>query len=545
MTNINNDISKFDGKYLKCVVAKSKGVTKYLANSGSMIVLQPYATNVKANKQPKYNINRNYVYLGDEFLASGYGFSTEENQFTGERIVKTYDDTIKSLQKADESEQIARSNADEKIIKKFDEYVAIEGGDISKTIAKINNYKIPTRDLLLHGEEFQYKNLEVESYKIYVNDNLVVGNKLLYPIGKTISKLDIEIITKDHHSGGLEKLYILHDFNSRSEDGTKKYEEGEGIIINYDFDYDNIITDSEYDTDTNNSIDSHSHKFVYKKTLPSMVVDTTPEVKLIKKIYLYVKETPASKYQYYPGLYNISKNKSDGPWKITSPGNAIKPNRIEIDYTLSIIPQYYVKCVFNTTVTSENLIDIFINKTINSYDIALNNIYDNLYNNDILLKLNQITDVGNRDFKSYILVPSNFSLRKYYLTNNNFSEKYNVTGGVKKTYAGIMLPIQHVQNSTDNKFYCVSYDIYELSSDKPLIDNTNIELNIVYNYGTNDIFILNETQLKQSFNNQKVTYNSFINDEEFNQLYWVDINTDIDANHNEISERLSRNLISK
>ena len=41
INNINNDINRFDGKYLKCVVSKYPSVLKFLANSGSMIVLQP------------------------------------------------------------------------------------------------------------------------------------------------------------------------------------------------------------------------------------------------------------------------------------------------------------------------------------------------------------------------------------------------------------------------------------------------------------------------------------------------------------------------
>ena len=122
--------------------------------------------------------------------------------------------------------------------------------------------------------------------------------------------------------------------------------------------------------------------------------------------------------------------------------------------------------------------------------------------------------------------------------------QYKKIGDKYKTISKYIGLAQEGGNSYYNYFIPQNEDIVFLLRNGNH-DNTNIELNIVYNYGTNDIFILNETQLKQSFNNQKVTYNSFINDEEFNQLYWVDINTDVDANHNEISERLSRNLISK
>ena len=83
INNINNDINRFDGKYLKCVVSKYPSVLKFLANSGSMIVLQPQnelitQDIVETISNGKYKINiknseskqRNYIYLGDEFLAS-------------------------------------------------------------------------------------------------------------------------------------------------------------------------------------------------------------------------------------------------------------------------------------------------------------------------------------------------------------------------------------------------------------------------------------------------------------------------------------------
>ena len=102
--NINNDINKFDGKYLKCIVSKYPSVIKFLANSGSMIVLQPQNEMInqdikETNNNGEYyvetksgeNQQRNYIYLGNEFLASGYGFSTIQYRKTGERIIKSFD----------------------------------------------------------------------------------------------------------------------------------------------------------------------------------------------------------------------------------------------------------------------------------------------------------------------------------------------------------------------------------------------------------------------------------------------------------------------
>ena len=91
-----NDITKFNDKYLKCVVTKYKSTTSdnALGNSGSLIIYQPASGN---------SINRNYIYLGSEFVASGYGFSTEAVQRKAKKIVREYNGQIDKLNKSDES----------------------------------------------------------------------------------------------------------------------------------------------------------------------------------------------------------------------------------------------------------------------------------------------------------------------------------------------------------------------------------------------------------------------------------------------------------
>ena len=142
INNINNDINRFDGKYLKCVVSKYPSVLKFLANSGSMIVLQPQNELINQDivetiSNGKYQINiknseskqRNYIYLGDEFLASGYGFTTIQYRNTGERIIKTYDATIDRLDEADATEKETREKKDKEIMEEFKKYVAINNDE--------------------------------------------------------------------------------------------------------------------------------------------------------------------------------------------------------------------------------------------------------------------------------------------------------------------------------------------------------------------------------------------------------------------------------
>ena len=77
MDRYKKDINKFDGQYLKCIVSNYTSSKNLLANSGSLIVIQPkYGKLNDLDLEEAYangTIHRNYVYLGDEFLASGFG----------------------------------------------------------------------------------------------------------------------------------------------------------------------------------------------------------------------------------------------------------------------------------------------------------------------------------------------------------------------------------------------------------------------------------------------------------------------------------------
>ena len=148
-----NDINKFNDQYLKCIITKySSAINGTLANSGALIVYHP---------KSEQTINKNYLYLGNEFLASGWGFLCKDMRDKAEHIVKTYADTINAINEANETEQNNRKIEDNKLWENFAKYIAYNGGYIDKTKVMINGYSINTKDILLYGEEAKYKNLEV------------------------------------------------------------------------------------------------------------------------------------------------------------------------------------------------------------------------------------------------------------------------------------------------------------------------------------------------------------------------------------------------
>ena len=533
INNINNDINRFDGKYLKCVVSKYPSVLKFLANSGSMIVLQPQNELINQDivetiSNGKYKINiknseskqRNYIYLGDEFLASGYGFTTIQYRNTGERIIKTYDATIDRLDEADATEKETREKKDKEIMEEFKKYVAINGGPIENTVVNFDGdgtKRIRTRDIILYGEEAQYIDLSVENIIITLYDHngyayKAENNQCIFPFGGIVTSIAIEIIGKDNDSGGLNYLEVLHDFHHKN----TNYDEREGIIIKYDTDVDNkVVIEDNIDPIYN------THKWFYYKqlsnsSLTKLIIDEEKN-NVIKDIYLYVKETPETNYKFYPGLLNckyldINNNVTNERVELKSSGNAIKNHKLNLNTKLDIKPQYYIMYNFELPLLVNNF---------NDNNICPLNMIDDDYTTKVNILLNHNSNTSYKYVQ--IAVPINFALRKFYLIKNNL-EQFNLTGAIYKVKSNVSLPCpkSKIPNSSTDKYYCMKYGVYMFMSNNPIASDTNICLEVVYD-GKSSLDVTQETEseLTQDFNNNNISELELINDEGFNNLYWL------------------------
>ena len=528
MKNINSDITKFDGKYLKCIVSKYKAITKYLANSGSLIILQP--NNEQINKDivetydretNTYSITtknvdrqyRNYIYLGDEFLASGYGFSTLQYRNSAERIVREYDKQIKDIKDVIDNEITGRTNEDDYI---KNNYVLINKGPIENTCVNLqladstDTISIPTKDIILYGEEANYDNFEVINCDItikgpsqyFVQDKIQYYNEntILCPIGSILNYVSVSMETDDKDSGGLSKLRVNHNkiFNPISENSNENVE---SVIINYDFDYDNKLHNSI-------NVKYNHHKIGYKKMFSQNFIVSNDITNLIKNIYLEIKGTPESNYKFYPGLIKINPN-----WKIVSSGNAIKDNTIEINKSINLKSQYYGRYFSNLENNSnyyDNTNNCFALKNFNQNDTT--NIIFNIPKSN-----------GELSKTVYIEIPSNFFITKLYLLSENNSSKYNISGALK-VYRNHDRICQYANtytkddDETVNYISTIKYDIYFLNLDDCEYEDVDkININVIYNNTDNNVTETNINELNINLDNSW----NYINDEEFNLLYWI------------------------
>ena len=515
MDNINNNITRFNGQYLKCIVSNYTSTKNYLGNSGSLIVIQPKSGKLNdiewENAYKNGDIHRNYVYLGNEFLASGFGFACQEILEKAEHIINVYDDDIEGLRKKDKELDQKIDDKIEEVYNELEKYVKINGGRIENTVVSLNGQLIKTKDIILYGEEAQYKNLEVNDIKILVKikngkEIICEGDTIFLPIGSILDKINIELEISKNDSGGISDLEVLHYTNDENYEGVKiKYDLDSDILINEDYDIYRLYYEKQLSEDDSFIIDSYK-----------------PEI--LKSVYIYVKATPEAAYKYYPGIYrkyNI---------KITSIGNAIVDNILNLHKIVNVRPQYYLKYSENGILDDSDFTGYLPLNSFNDYDKTT-------------LTFN-ITSNMNQKY-IYFALPNNFSINKIYLLRNH-SEKYNWTGAVN-------IIRNKKMKCVGNESYYISYDVYILYAENGFLDNSSIELCINYNYVKDNIHIDNEytiynkprkledfdqTDTFLNMNDVDTLYDT-LNDEDFNDLYWINYKTNYNENYNELTNKLN------
>ena len=126
----------------------------------------------------------------------------------------------------------------------------------------------------------------------------------------------------------------------------------------------------------------------------------------------------------------------------------------------------------------------------------------------------------------YFAIPSIFKLRKLYVVKNNV-EKYNWTG-VVEMQDNIDIQVFYKYKATDDN-YSIKHSLYRIKSETGYIDNVSVELDVLYNKvkQENDKEYTDAAQLKLiTDKNENVSFNntSIMNDEDFNNIYWVNAN---------------------
>ena len=460
-----NDISKFNNKYLKCIVTKYPATTGYLANSGALIIYQPNSG---------LSINRNYIYLGDEFLASGYGFSTEDIQREAERIVLNYDSQINELKNADRDLDAKIDDEVDNVKEELKKYVLINGGYIDETKININGNDIKTKDVLLHGEEAQYKNLEVTNVDVKINGESLNGNNIYLPLGSLIKNIDIYVEYNINDSGGIYKVEAIHkNLNYINNNDLDDDEQIESVIINYDEDDNGLAREGII----------HYHKSFNDDLYVLNKIEG-----IISGFNIYVSETPVYKYKNYPRIESVLGI------EIKSVGNMIIKNIITVLKDINVIPYYTLHYQYDT-----------LNYTIENNRIQIDK--------DIIT----IKSILPTNKTLYIAIPTVYHLDKIYAISNN-DEKFNWTGAV---YVKPNVDLISYSDENVEHKYATKYNIYVIFAQSGFkckkFELKLSKLNETDSYVISEVSDHRPPLIISPDDNNSYT----LNDEEFNNIYWV------------------------
>lgn len=230
MTNnsTTDSILKYGDKPLKCIVTQNQRTKEFLKNSGSMII---YERPLDEGTSPRE------LYLGNKFIAGGYGFGTSIYTTTDETGTITTHSLLDHLEEVNElydstSTISSIENKLDEIPEMVEEAIATavlpflekDGGDASKTVVLYGEdekvMKVELDNLFKFLSLYPtYEDIEIKGidYEITVNDDSKKYTQFdNLPIGHYITSLKATINGNANDSGGINQVFMElgHDIGS-------------------------------------------------------------------------------------------------------------------------------------------------------------------------------------------------------------------------------------------------------------------------------------------------------------------------------------------
>lgn len=475
--NINRQpITRYDGQYLKCVVTQYKATINVLKNSGTLIVYQPQNENV------------NYLYLGDEMLASGFGVSTIEKRDILEDVADRYYDDYAYLTTYIDLSFAYTSYEVDGLYAYLNNFIRKDGSVNMTTIDywddKYMSYRTAKlRDIIFTGPEAEYNDAKLESQKsiIYtINDVLYSSdNEITYmPIGCGISYVTKNIEISKNDSGGVNMIDVDIAYYNAQHEMNEKHS-SQNIAGR-------LLDNGKYNIKYTNRYDNRNYEYyIANEGLNDIITD----------ISLAISQTEEKKY--YPDL-------AEKDIYVYSESNLIQKHNIDIPGIKvwglhSIFYDYGTDGITNINLDSASFSDtrrLMIDSDIITFDIPAAQKYLN------------------------ILVPSNHIITKLEFLDYSTYKTYNWTGS-------LLCALYKDNNNLMKigKYMESPYDIYRIVFSKGITDNGRIILHIS-KISDDYTIIMNEGMINDR--TLSIENNWVLTDEDYNSMYWIDCQTHTD-----------------
>ena len=289
MNNRNNTLDRFNNEYLKCIVTTHASMINALKDKGALIIYQS-----KDNKNNDFL--RNHIYLGNEFLASGYGFKTFDDLTNAENIINSYKTDNETINTNIANLENNYKDIEQRVNNKLDNFEPniIVHDSNNNTInlddvffhgkpALYNDFEITNAQIVIQYFDGEYSNQFTNQYKTLVINNFNSSNVIDLPIGSQIKDINFILSYTKNDSNGISDLNITY-YNS---------------MENYNDDNMSVLTYSELQL---NSVAEQGKLHLKLLFNNNFIVRSGNKIPIINSIQVNVKETPEHKYKKYPDL---------------------------------------------------------------------------------------------------------------------------------------------------------------------------------------------------------------------------------------------------
>lgn len=528
----NNNLSKFNNEYLKCIVTTHSCMIDTLKDKGALIIYQ-------SNNDGSI---RNHIYLGNQFLASGYGFKSKEDLESAANIVKNYGNQHDEINKKLNNINEILSSINDNVNETLQDFKS----NVDYTITDAKDNEISLKEIIFHGAPAIYEDFEVYSIKIKLtyfdgeyDDPALKKYKVLdisnidvidLPIGSKIISINYSILYNKHDSAGISGLNVIY-YSS-----TDNYKHETPEIFSYEESQFNLTTE----------VGEFHFDLMFND---GFIVTSEEKIPLIDSIQINVKETPESKYKEYPKFVNNEHNCVYSLENMILEHSKVILNSIYvrgISYMAYLFGKYTILDNQNnndTNITNVYSLSNIKNKLENS---TLNQLKDE--NNNVIIKkgikyINNVKtggitdiyiDVDSLNFNVFnLFIGTSFSL--HFVEYITLTSEYNWTGATGiyniiddeniSEYTPIIITYNGL-SSLKTKLYQIKI----LDENKPMTNIGQLHLQILCttdNFVENDI-INNVDNISNNID-EPIVWN-LLNNDKFNQTHWLTYNdiNDID-----------------
>jgi hypothetical protein len=386
--NNSTDLSRFNDKYLKCIVTKRKSSMAILKDHGAVIIYQ--------------NSGYNHLYLGNEFIAAGWGFKSKEELIKAEKIITSYDSDIQALNDSidDINENLDQLNKAVKDLNdKINPIVYIEDE---------NGEKVELNEVFFRGVPAFYKDAEITSIEkvIVYNNNQIIKinddtNIIELPLGSKIEQISYNISCKINDCGGIKEV-------------NWSFFESSNNSIN------NVVSPISVDSLQWANLEPNKTISLVHRFYPAFKVDKDEDLKVINNVMISFNGTVKEQYKKYPEL-TLSNEK----FTIYSLENILNEHTITLDpLIIRPIPEIRWYMTTDATTYTENSVKTTMESYWESYELK-----GAVTFNDF--KLGEFKDVFIPIYKPNIkiidlFIPQSFELHELRYVNS--TSEYNWTG---------------------------------------------------------------------------------------------------------------------